>query len=60
MPAAIAPACLLCGLQFASMPLLVLHIREDHVYAHARPPDVRVPKDQDASLEAGPVMRKNG
>jgi len=52
MPVAIAPACLLCGLQFTSMPLLVLHIREDHVYARTRTPDVRVAKDQDASPEA--------
>jgi hypothetical protein len=56
MPAAIAPACLLCGLQFTSMPLLVLHIREDHVHAHARTPDVRVAKDQAAGPRAGPVM----
>lgn len=44
--------CLLGGLQFTGMPLLVLHIREDQVYAPTRMPDVRVAKDQDASPEA--------
>ena len=44
--------CLLGGLQFTGMPLLVLHIREDQVYAPTRTPDVRVAKDQDASPEA--------
>lgn len=35
MTAAIAIPCLLCGLEFTSAPLLVQHIREDHVCAHA-------------------------
>jgi hypothetical protein len=30
MPSTLNPACPLCGLQYASRPLLELHIREDH------------------------------
>ena len=30
MPSSLTPTCSLCGLRFASSPLLELHIREDH------------------------------
>jgi len=38
MPSTLNPACPLCGLRYASRPLLELHIREDHPRRN-HPPD---------------------
>lgn len=42
MTSTLTPACPLCGLRYASKPLLELHIREDHRRRRAQPapPDV--------------------
>ena len=37
MPSTLTPTCPLCGLQYASRPLLELHLREDHPQRN-RPP----------------------
>lgn len=37
MTSTLNPACPLCGLRYASKPLLELHIREDHRPRRARP-----------------------
>ena len=37
MTSTLNPACPLCGLRYASKPLLELHIREDHAQRDAQP-----------------------
>jgi len=37
MPATLVRTCPLCGLRFSNLPLLELHIREDHPRRERRP-----------------------
>lgn len=43
MPTMLIPTCPLCGLRYASRPLLELHIREDHRSRRGAGPDGRDP-----------------
>jgi hypothetical protein len=54
MTSTLYPACPLCGLRYASKPLLELHIREDHrPRRHAQPGRLRAGGTRESSSAAG-------
>ena len=58
MTSTLNPACLLCGLRYASRPLVVLHIREDHrPHRHAQPGRLDVGGTRASWLAAGSPSR---
>lgn len=61
MTSTLNPTCLLCGLRYASKPLLELHIREDHRPRHRAQPDPRETGGAPASSSAaGRPSRRTG
>ena len=55
MPATLIRTCPLCGLRFSNLPLLELHIREDH-----RRPERQPARDDDNSADTSGSAEKAG
>ena len=55
MPATLIRTCPLCGLRFSNLPLLELHIREDH-----RRPERQSARDDDNSADTSDSAEKAG
>ena len=55
MPATLIKTCPLCGLRFSNLPLLELHIREDHPRQERRPE-----RDDDNSADTSDPAGKAG
>jgi hypothetical protein len=56
MSATLIRTCPLCGLRFDNLPILELHIREDHRGRKRRP----APEDGDPAATDGPAGKANG
>jgi hypothetical protein len=55
MPATLIRTCPLCGLRFSNLPLLELHIREDH-----HRPERQPARDDDSSADTNDSAEKAG